>query len=110
MYLEGHDSKELFRNLSRQTKASLTKFHNNFVKGQPQFHEATKRGIKIDLDSLLESGRDAFTQFRYPYEDGVSDETTFGLGGLILGVKQRIFKHHPEWKQAPVGKPTSRAH
>jgi hypothetical protein len=59
LYLEGHYSKELFRNLSRQTKASLTRYHNNFVAGKTQFDDAVKRGFKIDLDSLLESGRDA---------------------------------------------------
>ena len=55
--------------------------------------------IKTDLESLLEDGKDVFTQFRYLFE-GVRGRTK-GLGFLLelFGqvVRNRILDLRPEW-------------
>jgi type IV secretory pathway TrbF-like protein len=100
MYLEGHDAEELFRNLSRRTKDSLRKFHNEYIKDAEGFEVAKRAGMKVDLDSLLEQGKNAFTEFRYAYE-ALPVDSAWGLGGLIFGVRARILKAHPEWQIRP---------
>ena len=56
-------------------------------------------GIKTDLESLLEDGKDVFTQFRYFFE-GIPDRIKpigFGLDLFGQVVRNRILDLCPDW-------------
>ena len=57
---------------------------------------AKASGYKIDLDSLLKDGKDAYTLLRYAYEGKVTG--TWGLNVFSWCVRKKILSLHPEWK------------
>jgi hypothetical protein len=96
-FLRGHDTWKLFRKLKSDTQVRLRAFHDNYIKGKPEFEAAKKKGIKVDLDSLLKRGRNAFVDFRYAYETMPAGRD-WGVGGLNQALQGEILKLHPEWK------------
>jgi hypothetical protein len=97
VFLRGHDTWKLFRKLKRKTQTALCAYHENYIKGKPEFEAAKKKGIKVDLDSLLKRGRNAFVDFRYAYET-IPAGRDWGVGGLNQALREEILKIHPEWK------------
>jgi hypothetical protein len=93
-----HDLKKLFYTLPTQTQAELTKAHDPHVANNILLQDAKKKGTKIDLDSLLESGKDSFVYFRYAFE-GKAQGISFALNGLSTCIRERILVLHPHWKK-----------
>jgi hypothetical protein len=98
MYPEDHDLKELFRNLPRQTRDALRKKHDDLAEKDTHFAVAREKiGIQTNLDSLLETGKDAFTQLRYAFkEDPIG---TWGLNIFTWCVRERILSLRPDWRR-----------
>ncbi len=97
VFLRGHDTLKLFRKLRSETQSALRAYHDNYISGKPEFEAAKQKGIKLDLDSLLKRGRNAFVDFRYAYES-IPAGRDWGLGGLNHGLREEILKLRPEWK------------
>lgn len=97
LFLRGHDTRKLFRKLRSETQSALRAYHDKYISGKPEFEAAKKKGIKVDLDSLLKRGRNAFVDFRYAYEK-ISVGRDWGVGGLNQALREEILKLHPEWK------------
>jgi hypothetical protein len=93
-----HDLKKLFNALQPQTQAQLRKEHDQHAGESGSLQRAKEQGFKVDLDSLLESGKDAFVYFRYAFE-GRNRDVHFGLNGLTKCVRERILALKPEWKR-----------
>ena len=96
-YFEGHDLKRFFCRLKGRTQNLLRAHHAEFIKDKPDFKAMAQSGRKVDLETLLKEARNSFMEFRYAYEEPYGKETSFALGGLILGIKQIIFERFPEW-------------
>jgi len=97
---ETHDLQFLFRQLSRCSRAKLRKRHDKLAPDDRMLSNMREKyGIKTDLESLLEDGKDVFTDYRYLFE-GIRGRTK-GLGFLLelFGqlVRNRIFDLRPEW-------------
>jgi len=104
-----HNLKALFQQLSRQSRAKLKKLHKERASNDAVFAALRQRGIKTDLDSLLEQGQDVFEQFRYIYEGIPRDRQQVGFALNIFAgcVRDRILDLRLEW----IGdEPTSQAH
>ena len=106
---ETHDLQKLYLQLSRESRAKLRKRHDKLAKDNPVLSDFRKSyGIKTDLESLLEDGKDVFTQFRYLFE-GVRGRTK-GLGFLLelFGqvVRNRILDLRPGWLSDESTSPT----
>ena len=92
-----HNLKLLFGQLKRSTRQALKKEHDEIVRRDKKVKTLVKRGMKLDLDSLLEKGQDIFEQFfRYPYEPTAN--------GVFLWIdcvnslyRRYILKSNPEW-------------
>ena len=97
LFLRGHDTWKLFRKLQSDTQKALRAYHENYIDGKPEFEAAKNKGIKVDLDSLLKRGRNAFVDFRYAYET-IPAGRDWGVGGLNQALREEILKLHPEWK------------
>jgi hypothetical protein len=98
-YPEEHNLKELFRNLSRQTKDVLRKEHDGIAENDPIFTNARAQiGIETNLETLLELGQDAFTQLRYAFE-GTPPVGMWGLDIFTQLVRKRILLKHPDWEK-----------
>ena len=91
-----HNLKLLFGQLKRSTRQALKKEHDEMVRWDKKVETLVKRGMKLDLDSLLEKGQDIFEQFRYPYEP-TAKGVFFGLTVLIACTRRYILKSNPEW-------------
>ena len=96
-YLEGHDLKLLYDDLSEESRTEIERRHAKCEQALPIFGIMRKSGIHTDLRSLLESGRNAFQDFRYAYEE-IPRDTVWGLDVLMLIVKHLILEKRPEWK------------
>ena len=62
----------------------------------------------MELESLLEDGKDVFKQFRYLFE-GIRDRTkglSFFLELFGQVVRNRILDHRPEWLSEEPTSPT----
>ena len=96
-----HDLKFLFGQLPRETQKRLRKRHDQTNRGDKNLALLRKHGAvkDTDLDALLESGKDVFEQFRYPYEPRAKD-VLFGLSGLATCVRDYILALRPEWIDA----------
>jgi hypothetical protein len=94
-----HNLKILFNQVSKESRGKLRKQHNELVVDDPVMILLRARGIKTDLDSLLEQGQDVFEQFRYIYEGVPSTEQDIGFGLGIFGgcVRNRILDLRLEW-------------
>ncbi len=97
LFLRGHDTLKLFRKLRSETQSALRAYHDKYISGKPEFEAAKKKGIKVDLDSLLKRGRNAFVDFRYAFEK-VPVGRDWGVGGLNQAIREEILKLHPEWE------------
>lgn len=97
LFLRGHDTLKLFRKLRSETQSRLRAYHYDYVSDKPEFEAAKKKGVKVDLDSLLERGRNAFVNFRYAFEN-IPVGQDWGVGGLNAALRNEILKLHPEWK------------
>jgi hypothetical protein len=95
-----HNVKELFNQLSRESRDKIRRRHDKQEKDHPVLSGFRQRlGIRTDLNSLLEGGQDVFTQFRYLFE-GIPNRTEpLGFGFELFGqiVRNRIFDLRPEW-------------
>jgi len=92
-----HSLKVLFEQLRRETRHLLKKKHANAVNNDSNLAVLRKHGVKTDLDSLLEKGKDVFELFRYPYESTRAKDVFFGLSGLANCVREHILTLRPEW-------------
>ena len=106
---ETHDLQKLFLQLGRESRAKLRKRHDKLAKDHRLLLDFSNRyGIKVNLESLLEAGKDVFKQFRYLFE-GIRGRTK-GLGFLLelFGqvVRNRILDHRPEWLSDESTSPT----
>ena len=97
---ETHNLKQLFNQVSRESRGKITKRHNTLAADHPVLSEfRQKLGIKTDLNSILEDGQDIFTQFRYFFE-GIPNRMEpigFGLDLFAQIVRNRILDLRPEW-------------
>jgi len=106
---KSHDLQRLYLELSPESRAKLRKRHDELAKDNATLSEFRKRfGIKTDLESLLEDGKDVFTQFRYLF-GGIRGRTK-GLGFLLelFGqvLRNRILDLRPEWLSNECTSPT----
>ena len=90
-YPDSHDLSELFRNLPRQTRHTLRKIHDKAADQDATFARARAAGYQTDLASLLEAGRDVFTQLRYAFEN--DPKGMWGLNIFSFFVRKRILGH-----------------
>ncbi|MDQ6809767.1 MAG: hypothetical protein M3Z64_10170, partial [Verrucomicrobiota bacterium] len=80
--VRGHDVHELFHRLLSATKERLTQAHAEFVQENPIFaNNARLLGVSLELENLLERGRNAFVDFRYAHER-LPVDTVWGLNGF----------------------------
>jgi len=63
-----HNLKDLFAQLNRESRDKIRRRHDELAKSNSVLSDFRKRGIKTDLNSLLEDGQDIFRQFRYLFE------------------------------------------
>jgi len=95
-----HNLKDLFNQVSRESRGKITKRHNTVAPHHPVLSGFDERlGINTDLDSLLERDQDVFSQVRYLFE-GIRDRTEpVGFGLELFGriVRNRILDLRPEW-------------
>ena len=101
-----HNLRLLFEQPRPETRHLLKKKHANAVNNDSNLAVLRKHGVKTDLDSLLEKGKDVFELFRYPYESTRAKDVFFGLSGLANCVTEHILTLHPEWVD---DEPTSQA-
>ena len=97
---ETHNLKQLFNQVSRESRGKITKRHNKLAADHPVLSEFRQNlGIKTDLNSLLEDGQNIFTQFRYFFEDIANRTEPIGFGLDLFGqiVRNRILDWRPEW-------------
>lgn len=97
---ETHNLKDLFNQVSRESRAKIKKRHNKLAPDHSVLSGFRERlGIKIDLDSLLEDGQDVFKHFRYLFEGVRSRTKPIGFGLELFGriVRNRILDLRPEW-------------
>ena len=106
---ETHDLQKLYLQLGRESRAKLKKRHDELAKDHQLLSGFSKRyGIKMELESLLEDGKDVFKQFRYLFE-GIRDRTkglSFFLELFGQVVRNRILDHRPEWLSEEPTSPT----
>jgi|SRR5262245_5853139 len=97
---ETHNLKELFNQVSRESRDKIRKRHKELASNHAVLSGARERvGIKTDLDSLLEDSQDLFTHFRYLFE-GVRNRTKpIGFALDLFGqiVRNRILDLRSEW-------------
>ena len=100
-----HDLSRLFCALHASTQSEVRAKHEAYLQTNPAgFSQTTEQGIKTDLDSLLESGKDAFEKCRYAFQKGNAN-TNFGLEAVLQGIRDRLLEKHPEWEEKiPRGK------
>lgn len=97
---ETHNLKELYYQLSRESRAKLKRSHDKDMQDNPMlagFRQSLR--IRTDLHSLLEDGQDIFIQFRYLF-DGVPDRTNplgFALEPFGQLVRNRILDLRRKW-------------
>jgi hypothetical protein len=94
---ETHNLKELFRNLKRQTKAELKKQYYLKMQTDPVGKMRLERGEAVDLESDLETSKDAFVRMRYAYEGNLRDGAGFNVGVLANRIREHVLKIHPDW-------------
>ena len=107
---EIHDLQKLYFQLCRNSRTKLRRRHDDLAKDNEVLSVMQqKHGIKTDLESLLEDGKDVFKHYRYLFQ-GIRGRTK-GLGFLLelFGqvVRNRILDLRPEW---PSDEPTSPIH
>jgi hypothetical protein len=91
-----HDLEKLFRNLPPATRDSLRKAHDSRAENDPAFTQFRRQfGLKTDLDSLLETGRNVFEILRYLHEGNPTG--TWALNIFTWCVQQAILSLHPEF-------------
>lgn len=88
----GHDLQKLYDQLSPETRRELESAHRQIEISSTALEGARARGVKTDVISLLEVGRNAFTLFRYAFED--TEDSVWGLEGVMLLVRKRILEKH----------------
>ena len=94
-YIEEHHLSKLFMLLRRQTRESISNEWLRFVANVSWFRELEKDG-KGNLQAALSLGADTFVRFRYPFEPAL-EKCEWILDSLILIMRSRIVRLHPEW-------------
>ena len=92
-----HDLYELFRNLPRNTKATLRKRHTDLAIKDDFLAGLHKSGFIVSLDVLLKINKDAFEQYRYIHEGKA--KSAFLLSVFVECARQYILERHPEWER-----------
>jgi len=97
---ETHNLKELFTQVSRESRDKIRKRHKELASNHAVLSGAAERvGIKTDLDSLLEDSQDVFTHFRYLFEGVRNRAKPIGFALDLFGqiVRNRILDLRSEW-------------
>jgi hypothetical protein len=90
-----HDLYELFRQLPRNTKATLRKRHLHLAVNDDFLVGLHESGFIVSLDTLLKINKDAFEQYRYIHEGKA--KSAFLLEVFINCARQYILERHPDW-------------
>ncbi|MBC6988557.1 hypothetical protein [Hymenobacter sp. BT491] len=93
-----HNLVELFNALPDETKLTISRYSDEFVSRDPDY-EAMKQvipGFSTSVEYFIESGQNAFEEFRYLYE---SDATSpmYIMGTVVWAARKYILELHPEW-------------
>lgn len=94
---KSHDLYELFRQLPRNTKATLRKRHSEVARKDAFLMSLCESGFELSLDSLLKLNKDSFAQYRYLHEGKA--KSAFLLSVFIECARQFILELHPEWER-----------
>lgn len=90
-----HDAGALFQLLRRQTRQTLEKQWNTLSSDSEWWQRLQDTGDG-KLHMAFRLGKDAFVRFRYSFEPEAKG-LEWGLGMLVLVVRERILTLHPEW-------------
>ncbi len=96
-YFEGHDLKSLYDDLGDDTKREIERRHALCERDLAELAAKQGAAVPTDLDSLLQAGKNAFTDFRYAYEM-IPAGTVWGLDALMLIVKHLILEKQPAFQ------------
>lgn len=111
-HLKGHNLKVLFMNLSKNTRDTLEKRHNDVLDRDALLQDRLKKqNLPIDLMSLLEEAKDFYSIARYVFED-ISDRGAYGfnLWNFTENIRHYIIGLNPHWLFPPQVRPTSQFH
>jgi hypothetical protein len=95
-----HDLLKLFKLLPIEVQRDIEATHADRASKDRIFLRLNRIGMKTDLATLLEEGKDTFEKFRYPYEGFPSGEKlAFGLGIFGECIADLILDLRPDWIQ-----------
>ena len=94
-----HNLKNLFQQLSRESRARITRRHNDLAKENAGLAAFRRKGINTELNSLLDDGQDVFKNFRYLFESIPNRMKPIGFALELFGeiVRNRILDLRPDW-------------
>jgi len=108
-FFMGHEFDQQFSELKEATRNEVRRRHDKAVdRDQDQFFSKMRaNNFKTDLDSLLDMGKNTFSDFRYAFEPSTkAKKTTWGLDNFMFDIRDIILERHPEW--TPHGYPPPR--
>jgi hypothetical protein len=96
VYIEDHDLKELYYDISPDTRSEIERRHKE-LEGDVSFNRARSVGIALNVNNLLELGRDVFVKWRYGFEHPEAF-SVWNLDGLLLVVRRYLLENYIELK------------
>jgi hypothetical protein len=99
-HITGHDLKVLFDKVSESGQMRITEIYDEKRRTEQflidQAESLKVYGIKLDLPSVLEAGRNAFEKFRYSYDS--YKLPNYNLGPFASAVHRYILELQPDWE------------
>jgi hypothetical protein len=92
-----HSLKTLFQRLRKDTQIAIRTTHDNQSAIDNGHALWRAQGMMTDLDSLLDSGHDAFTVTRYVFEESMRKDFAFYPDIFVWTLRQHIFQTFPQW-------------